>query len=161
MHVYQILTRTTYAGRHRLNTRDHKTKQPKPETEVVEMAVPAIVDPMEFAAVQERLRAQPEGGAAAGDERPILLTGICFCADCGSAMMLRSGKSGRFRYDTCGTAARVGKKRPTAASLLDQNRMRSAVPTNVVSSPRPVSSRKGPAKNRATVPATEKCPLNV
>ena len=109
-HVYQILTRTTYAGRHRFNTRDHKTKQPKPETEVVEMAVPAIVDPMEFAAVQERLRARnPKVVPPRVVSGPILLTGICFCADCGGAMMLRTGKSGRYRYYTCGTAARVGK----------------------------------------------------
>jgi hypothetical protein len=34
---------------------------------------------------------------------PTLLTGICFCAACGRAMTLRTGKSGRYRYDTCCT----------------------------------------------------------
>jgi len=37
---------------------------------------------------------------------PTLLTGICFCATCGGAMMLRTGKSGRYRYYTCCTKAR-------------------------------------------------------
>jgi site-specific DNA recombinase len=37
-----------------------------------------------------------------------LLTGICFCAACGMAMTLRTGKSGRYRYYTCSTRARQG-----------------------------------------------------
>ncbi|MGO4728288.1 MULTISPECIES: zinc ribbon domain-containing protein [unclassified Inquilinus] len=39
---------------------------------------------------------------------PTLLTGICFCATCGGPMTLRTGKSGRYRYYTCSTAARQG-----------------------------------------------------
>jgi hypothetical protein len=37
-----------------------------------------------------------------------MLTGICFCADCGGAMTIRTGKSGRYRYYTCSIAARQG-----------------------------------------------------
>src|ERR1700693_1065726 len=40
---------------------------------------------------------------------PTLLTGICFCAACGMAMTLRTGKSGRYRYYTCSTKARQGE----------------------------------------------------
>jgi len=43
---------------------------------------------------------------------PTLLTGICFCAKCGGAMTLRTGKggvSGVYRYDTCSIKARQGK----------------------------------------------------
>jgi site-specific DNA recombinase len=40
---------------------------------------------------------------------PTLLTGICFCADSGRAMALRTGKSGRYRYYTCSTKARQGE----------------------------------------------------
>lgn len=42
---------------------------------------------------------------------PTLLTGICFCASCGGAMTLRTGKgsAGRiYRYYTCSTKARQG-----------------------------------------------------
>jgi Recombinase zinc beta ribbon domain len=35
-----------------------------------------------------------------------MLTGICFCADCGGAMTIRTGKSRRYRYYTCSIAAR-------------------------------------------------------
>ena len=40
---------------------------------------------------------------------PTLLTGICFCASCGMAMTLRTGKGGRYRYYTCSTKARQGE----------------------------------------------------
>jgi hypothetical protein len=38
--VHKVLTRTTYIGRHRFNTKLWKTREPKPEAELVEMAVP-------------------------------------------------------------------------------------------------------------------------
>src|SRR5256885_1316486 len=40
---------------------------------------------------------------------PTLLTGICFCAACGGAMTLRTGKSGKYRYYTCCTKVRQGE----------------------------------------------------
>ncbi|HZS85309.1 MAG TPA: zinc ribbon domain-containing protein [Stellaceae bacterium] len=40
---------------------------------------------------------------------PTLLTGICFCADCGGTMTLRTGKGGRYRYYTCSIKARQGE----------------------------------------------------
>ncbi|MGH3544423.1 MAG: recombinase family protein, partial [Mycobacteriales bacterium] len=49
--VHQVFTRTTYIGQHRFNTRDHKTKTPKPEREHAVMEVPAIVSEVEFEAV--------------------------------------------------------------------------------------------------------------
>jgi site-specific DNA recombinase len=42
--VHDVLTRTTYIGRHRFNTRFWKTRERKPEAEVVEMTVPPIID---------------------------------------------------------------------------------------------------------------------
>jgi site-specific DNA recombinase len=55
--VHKVLTRTTYVGRHRFNTKYWKTRERKPETEVVEMAVPPIIDAAEFEAVQMSRRA--------------------------------------------------------------------------------------------------------
>ena len=49
--VHKVLTRTTYFGRHRFNTKFWKTRERTAETEIVEMAVPPIVDPAEFEAV--------------------------------------------------------------------------------------------------------------
>jgi site-specific DNA recombinase len=108
--VHKVLTRTTYIGRHRFNAKFWKTRERKPETEVVEMAVPPIVDAEEFEAVQTMLKTRcPALTAPRIVSGPTLLTGICFCASCGGAMTLRTGKSGRYRYYTCSTKARQGE----------------------------------------------------
>jgi site-specific DNA recombinase len=112
--VHQILTRTTYIGQHRFNTRDHKTRAPKPEAEHATMEVPLTIAEAEFKTVQEVLRSRnPKWVALRTVSGPILLTGICFCASCGGAMTLRTGKGsacGMYRYYTCSTTARQGKK---------------------------------------------------
>jgi site-specific DNA recombinase len=108
--VYKVLTRTTYIGRHRFNTKFWKTRERKPETEVVEMMVPPIIEVAEFEGVQALLRSRsPALTAPRIVSGPTLLTGICFCADCGMAMTLRTGKSWRYRYYTCSTKARQGE----------------------------------------------------
>jgi len=107
--VHKVLTRTTYIGRHRFNTKFWKTRERKPKTEVVEMMVPPIIEAAEFEAVQAHLKARsPVWTAPRTVSGPTLLTGICFCAACGMAMTLRTGKSGRYRYYTCSTKARQG-----------------------------------------------------
>jgi site-specific DNA recombinase len=107
--VHKVLTRTTYIGRHRFNTKHWKTRERKAEAEVVEMAVPPIIDADEFEAVQALLKMRsPAMTAPRSVSGPTLLTGICFCAPCGGAMTLRTGKSGRYRYYTCCTKARQG-----------------------------------------------------
>jgi site-specific DNA recombinase len=108
--VHKVLTRTTYVGRHRFNTKYWKTRERKPEAEVVEMAVPPIIDAAEFEAAQTLLKTRcPALTAPRIVSGPTLLTGICFCAACGGAMTLRTGKSGRYRYYTCSTKARQGE----------------------------------------------------
>jgi site-specific DNA recombinase len=57
--VHKVLTRTTYIGRHRFNTKYWKTRERKPEAEVVEMVVPPIIDVAEFEAVQIPLKSCP------------------------------------------------------------------------------------------------------
>ena len=105
-----MLTRTTYIGRHRFNTKFWKTRERKAETEIVEMAVPAIVDKDEFAVVQMLLKSRsPVMVAPRVVSGPTLLTGICFCAGGGGAITLRTGKSGRYSYYTCCTKARQAK----------------------------------------------------
>ena len=107
--VHKVLRRTTYIGRHRFNTKFWKTRERKAESEIVEMTVPAIVDKEEFEVVQMLLKSRsPAMVAPRVVSGPTLLTGICFCAGCGGAMTLRTGKSGRYRYYTCCTKARQG-----------------------------------------------------
>ena len=111
--VHLLLTRTTYIGQHRFNTRDHRTRSPKPEGEHAIMEVPPIVTVAEHEAVQRSLKARNRlsmppravGGTT-------LLTGICFCGCGGGAMTLRTGtgSAGReYRYYTCSIKARQGK----------------------------------------------------
>ena len=89
----------------------YKDGTPKTTAEVVTVPVPPIVDRETFDAVQQLLKKRAPmvtpGRTVSG---PTLLTGICFCADCGGAMTLRtSGKAKHYRYYTCSTAARQGK----------------------------------------------------
>ena len=108
--VHQILTRTTHIGQHRFNTRDHKTRSAKPQAEHAVMEVPPIVTESEFEAVQAALKARsPQWMPPRAVSGPTLLTGICFCASCGGAMTLRTGKGSQYRYYTCSTKARQGK----------------------------------------------------
>ena len=110
--IHAILTRTTYIGEHRFNTRSHKDREKKPESEVAVMAVPPLIERKTFDAVQARLKSRnPMVVPARVSSGPTLLTGICFCAKCGGAMTLRTGKGngGQYTYYTCSTKARQGK----------------------------------------------------
>jgi len=108
--VHKVLTRTTYIGRHRFNAKFWKTRERKPEAEIVEMAVPSIIEAAEFEAMQTLLKTRcPALTAPRIVSGPTLLTGICFCAACGGAMTLRTGKSGRYKYYTCSTKSRQGE----------------------------------------------------
>ncbi|UVC12881.1 recombinase family protein [Mesorhizobium onobrychidis] len=109
--VHQVLTRETYIGRHRFNVSSWRKKERKPDDEVVEVAVEPIIDPTEFADVQQMMRSRsPQLKAPRFVSAGTLLGGVCFCADCGGAMTLRtSGKGDQYRYYTCCNAARQGK----------------------------------------------------
>jgi site-specific DNA recombinase len=107
--VHRILTRTTYVGRHEFNKRA-KNKALKPASEIVVVDVPPLIDQATFDAVQAHLRARnPKVTPARVVSGPTLLTGICFCADCGGAMTRRTGKEARYRYYTCSIKARQGE----------------------------------------------------
>ncbi|WP_454652467.1 recombinase family protein [Bradyrhizobium liaoningense] len=76
--VHKVLTRTTYIGRHRFNTKHWKTRERKPEAEVIEMAVPPTIV-AEFEAVQELLKTRsPALSAPRVVSGPTLLTGSAF-----------------------------------------------------------------------------------
>ncbi|MBN9567089.1 MAG: recombinase family protein [Alphaproteobacteria bacterium] len=117
--VYEVLTRTSYIGIHRFNVYSWRKKQRKPDDEIVEMAVPAIIDQAEFDEVQEMLHARsPQLKAPRFVSGPTLLGGICFCADCGGAMTLRSsGKAEHYRYYTCCTRNRQGRSGCTGRTV--------------------------------------------
>ncbi|WP_223163061.1 recombinase family protein [Roseivivax sediminis] len=91
--IHAILTCTTYIGEHRFNTRSHKNREKKPESEVAIMAVPPLIEREIYDVVQARLKSRnPMVTPARVSSGPTLLTGICFCAKCGGAMTLRTGQ---------------------------------------------------------------------
>jgi site-specific DNA recombinase len=111
--VHRILTRKTYIGEHEFNTRS-KTRELKPNSEIVTVPVPPIIDRETFDAVQRLLKARnPKVMPPRVVSGPTMLTGLIHCAKCGGAMTIRTGKGGRYRYYACSTKARQG---PTACS---------------------------------------------
>ncbi|MCM8731820.1 recombinase family protein [Hephaestia sp. GCM10023244] len=111
--VHRILTRRTYMGEHEFNKRT-KTKALKPAHEIVTVAVPPLIDPETFQAVQALLKARnPKTMPSRVISGPTMLTGLIHCAKCGGAMTIRTGKGGRYRYYACSTKARQG---PTACT---------------------------------------------
>jgi site-specific DNA recombinase len=111
--LHKLLTNTVYIGRWKFNRTSSKTGERKPDGEVVEIPVPAIITPDVFERVQRQLHARnPRVTPPRVTTGPILLTGLAVCATCGGGMMLRTGtsKSGRvYRYYTCSRAAVHGK----------------------------------------------------
>jgi site-specific DNA recombinase len=109
--VHHILTRTTYFGEHRFNTRDSKTGDFKADDEHVVMPIPPIIGREQFDAVQRLMtNRNPRTVHSRFVSGSTLLGGICFCGICGGAMTLRTGKSGQYRYYTCCSRARTGPK---------------------------------------------------
>ena len=107
--VHRILTRRTYIGEHEFNKRS-KAKELKPQSEVVVVEAPPLIDRADFDTVQARLKARnPKVMPARVVSGPTLLTGICHCAKCGGAMTIRTGKGGRYRYYACSIKARQGE----------------------------------------------------
>ncbi len=108
--VHRLLTRPTYKGEHVFNRKDSKTGEAKPPSEWITVPVPAVIPPAAFDRVQALLKSrQPQRVPPRVVNGPTLLTGLAKCATCGGGMTLRTGKSGRYRYYTCSTCARLGK----------------------------------------------------
>ncbi len=106
--VHRMLTRTSYIGVHEFNRRT-KNGDNKPDDQVIDVEVPRLLDQEIWDRVQALLRSRnPKVAPPQVVGGPTMLTGICFCADCGGAMTIRTGKSGRYRYYTCSIAARQG-----------------------------------------------------
>jgi site-specific DNA recombinase len=111
--VHKILTNTVYIGQWKFNKTSSRTRQRKPDGEVVTIPVPGLIEPQVFEQVQRQLHARsPRVVAPRVTTGPILLTGLAVCATCRGGMTLRTGTSQNgviHRYYTCSTCARKGK----------------------------------------------------
>ena len=105
---------------HRFKTQDSKTRRAKPESEHVVMTAPVIATRDEWQAVRAHLKSRnPKWAPPRTVSGRTLLTGIAFCASCGGAMTLRTGKGRRYRYYTCSTCARQGSTGCGGAAVAD------------------------------------------
>src|ERR1019366_6552450 len=78
--VHKILTNPVYIGRWRFNQREAKTGRTKAENEIIEVAVPAILERKVFDDVQTGLAARnPRVLPPRVVTGPILLTGLALC----------------------------------------------------------------------------------
>ena len=108
--VHKILTREDYIGTHHYNRQDSRTRKERPREEWVAVPVPAIISAVEFQQVQKLLyHRRPSVTAPRITNSPVLLTGLVRCKCCGAPLMLRTGKSGRYRYYTCSGRRLKGK----------------------------------------------------
>ena len=56
--IHKLLTNTIYIGRARFNRTSSKTRDKKPDEEIIEISVPAILEPHVFEQVQRQLHAR-------------------------------------------------------------------------------------------------------
>jgi site-specific DNA recombinase len=98
--VDRILRSSTYHGLKIFGKcRDNKT----PKYSQVAVKVPSIVSKELFDAVGLGLtKRRPGTHESKGVNNPTLLTGILKCSECGTGFRLSTGKSGKYRYYTCG-----------------------------------------------------------
>jgi site-specific DNA recombinase len=116
-----FLTNTVYIGQWKFNKTSSRTRQRKPDEEVVTIPVPGLIERHMFERVQRQLHARsPRVVAPRVTTGPILLTGLAVCATCRGGMTLRTGTSQNgivHRYYTCSTCARKGKSACSGRSI--------------------------------------------
>ena len=108
--LHKLVTNPVYKGEAVFNRKNAKSGEAKPASERITVEVEPIIAPAVFDAVQAQLKLRnPRVLPPRIVNGPTLLTGIATCASCGGGMTLRTGKSGRYRYYVCASAALRGK----------------------------------------------------
>ncbi len=100
--VEKMLKRTAYRGEYYYNRRDGKTGKPKPREDWIKLDTPILIEPKRFEAVQQSLKDHaPSKIAPRTVNNGLLLSGLASCSCCDAGLMLRTGKSGKYRYYNC------------------------------------------------------------
>ena len=108
--LHDLMTSPTYCGRHLFNRRNSRTQERRPPSEWVEVKVPAIVSEEVFNEVGASLHARsPRRMAPRFVTGPTMLASVARCGECGAALVLNTGKGGRYRYYSCSRSQREGK----------------------------------------------------
>ncbi len=108
--ILDILSNPVYIGKYFFNKYDSKAKEHKPETEWIQISVPAIISQETFDKAQEIIRKRdPQTTNPAITASPSLLLGLIKCGSCGASMTRETGKSNEYSYYNCRTFLRQGK----------------------------------------------------
>ncbi len=107
--VYDLLTSTTYYGKHHFNRTDSRNGRPRPPSEWIAFQVPAIIEEQTFNVVQGMLQSRnPKRVAPRVVNGPTLLAGVARCGHCGAALIQNTGKGGTYRYYCCSRKLKEG-----------------------------------------------------
>ena len=121
--VRDVLTRSTYRGRHRYGVHDTRNGIKRPEEEWQEVAAPIIIPEAEWLEVQagtaRNARHITPPTFVSG---PTMLAGIAKCGhpECGHALTIATGKGGRYRYYRCSRNLRRGDTACQGTSIRDE-----------------------------------------
>ena len=121
--VRDILTRSTYRGRHLYGVHDTRNGLKRPEEEWQEIAAPVIIPDPEWLEVQAGIaRNARHITAPTFVSGPTMLAGIAKCghSECGNALTIATGKGGRYRYYRCSRNLRRGETACQGTSIRDE-----------------------------------------
>jgi DNA invertase Pin-like site-specific DNA recombinase len=106
--IHDILTASTYCGQHHFNRTDSRNRRPRPPSEWIDLAVPAIIDEKTFNAANALLQSRaPKRVPPRVVNGPTFLAGIARCGHCGAALIQNTGK-GVYRYYCCSRRLKEG-----------------------------------------------------
>lgn len=118
-----ILTRSTYRGRHLYGVHDTRNGIKRSEDEWQEIPAPIIIPEAEWLEVQAGIaRNAQQITPARIVSGPTMLAGIAKCGhpECGHALSIATGKGGRYRYYRCSRNLRRGETACQGTSIRDQ-----------------------------------------
>lgn len=121
--VRDILTRSTYRGKHLYGVYDTRNGIKRPEEEWQEVPAPVIIPEAEWLEVQAGIvRNASHITPARIVSGPTMLAGIAKCGhpECGHALAIATGKGGRYRYYRCSRRLRRGETACPGTSIRDE-----------------------------------------
>jgi site-specific DNA recombinase len=106
--LQDLMASPTYCGRHMFNRVESRTGRIRPDSECVEVQVPAIITEDDFNNVRASMQARsPRRTPPRIVNGPTMLAGVARCTHCGAAMILNTGKG--HRYYACSFHGKKGK----------------------------------------------------
>lgn len=121
--VRDVLTRSTYRGKHLYGVHDVRNGIRRPEEEWQTIDAPVIIPEAEWLEVQAGIaRNARHITPPTFVSGPTMLAGIAKCGhpECGHALTIATGKGGRYRYYRCSRRLRRGETACAGTSIRDE-----------------------------------------